>query len=85
MHSEFQAKSGCSNCKGGYFGINIFDKILAQGGVGIRYYYVTNNDGSLTLFLAGVNSAGSDMIQGVIGEETFPCAPFCGSTNQLSK
>ena len=72
--------------KGGYFGRNIFDKILAQGGaVGIRYYYAAKDDGSPTLVLVGVDSSGNDMVQGVLGEEQFPCPPLCGSTNQLSK
>ncbi len=72
--------------KGGYFGRNIFDKILAQGGaVGIRYYYAAKDNGSPTLVLVGVDSSGNDMVQGVLGEEQFPCPPLCGSTNQLSK
>ena len=63
--------------KGGYFGRNIFDKILAQGGaVGIRYYFAAKNDGSTTLVLVGVDSTGNDIVQGVLGEEQFPCPPI---------
>ena len=72
--------------KGGYFGRNIFDKILAQpGAVGIRYYYAAKDDGSPTLVLVGVNSTGDDMVQGVLGELTIPCPPICGSSNALNK
>ena len=72
--------------KGGYFDRNIFDKILAQPGVaGIRYYYAAKDDGTPTIVLVGVDTTGSDMIQGVIGEWSSPCPPICGSQNQLSK
>lgn len=72
--------------KGGYFGRNIFDKILAQpGAFGIRYYYAAKDDGSPTLVLVGVDSAGNDIVQGVIGEVTLPCPPFCSLSNALTK
>ena len=72
--------------KGGYFGRNIFDKILAQQGVvGIRYYYAAKDDSTPTLVLVGVDSTGNDMVRGVVGEWINSCPPFCGSTNQLSK
>ena len=72
--------------KGGYFGRNIFDKILAQPGtVGIRYYYAAKDDGTPTLVLVGVDSTGSDLVQGVIGEVVYPCPPYCSSSNALTK
>jgi hypothetical protein len=72
--------------KGGYFGRNIFDKILAQAGtVGIRYYYAANDDGTPTLVLVGVDSTGSDLVQGVIGEVVYPCPPYCSSSSALTK
>lgn len=72
--------------KGGYFGRNIFEKILAQTGcVGIRYYYAKMDDGSPTLVLVGVDGNGHDMTQGVLGEVIIPCPPFCDSPNQLNK
>jgi len=71
---------------GGFFGRNIFDKILAQPGViGIRYYYAAKDDGSPTIVLVGVDSAGDDMVQGIIGELIIPCPPICASPNMLNK
>ncbi len=83
---NFKQNPVAPSMKGGYFGRNIFDKILAQGGVvGIRYYYAAKDDGTPTLVLVGVDSTGNDMVQGVLGEEIFPCPPICSPTNQLSK
>jgi hypothetical protein len=72
--------------KGGYFGRNIFEKILAQPGtVGIRYYYAANDDGSPTIVLVGVDSTGDDMVKGVVAEHGLPCPPFCPTVNSLGK
>ena len=72
--------------KGGYFGRNIFDKILAQQGVvGIRYYYAAKDDSTPTLVLVGVDSTGNDMEQGIIGEWTAQCPPICPQPNRLNK
>jgi len=72
--------------KGAYFGRNIFDKILGQAGcVGIRYYYAKKDDGTATLVLVGVDSNGNDLTQGILGEDSFPCPPYCPSPNPLNK
>lgn len=72
--------------KGGLFARSIFDKILAQPGcIGIRYYYAALDDGSPTMVLVGVDSVGSDIVSGVIGETVFPCPPVCDSPNELNK
>ncbi len=71
---------------GGYFGKNIFSKILSQTGcVGLRYYYAQKGDGSSTIVLVGVDSTGSDLYQGVLAEEAMPCPPFCLSPNPLNR
>lgn len=60
------------------FGRSIFDAILAQDGCrGIRVHYAMEPDGSRTLVLVGVEANGADMWDGVLGEEHFPCPPFC--------
>ena len=83
---NFKKNPVAPSIKGGYFGRNIFEKILAQQGViGIRYYYAAKDDSTPTLVLVGVDSTGNDMVQGVVGEWTNSCPPFCGSTSQLSK
>lgn len=72
--------------KGGYFVRSIFDKIFSQPGcVGLRYYYAKKDDGTATLVLVGVDGGGNDMIQGVLGDEGWPCPPNCGAPNQLNK
>ncbi len=83
---NFKSHPASPTIKGGYFGRNIFEKILAQSDcVGIRYYYAALDDGSPTLVLVGVNHNGNDIEQGVIGEITIPCPPYCDSPNQLNK
>jgi hypothetical protein len=83
---NFKQNPAAPGVKGGYFERTIFDKILAQkGAVGIRYYYAIKDDGSPTLVLVGVDSTGSDMEQGVLGEWVYPCPPFCSPINQLNK
>jgi hypothetical protein len=72
--------------KGAYFGRNIFDKILSQPGcIGIRYYYAQKDDGTSTLVLVGVDGSGNDISVGILGEDSFPCPPFCGGPGLLNK
>jgi len=72
--------------KGVYFGRNIFEKILAQSGcVGIRAYYAQKDDATPTLVLVGVNGSGNDLVEGTIGELSFPCPPYCPAPNSLNK
>lgn len=72
--------------QGGYFGRGIFERILAQPGcVGIRYYYAANDDGTPTIVLVGVTATGADLDSGILGDQIFPCPPFCGSPSQLTK
>ena len=75
-----------SAIKGGFFGRNAFEKILAQEGcVGIRYYYAQNDSGVPALVLVGVDAKGQDMQTGVLMEIGWPCPPFCSSTSELSR
>jgi hypothetical protein len=56
----------------------IFDKILAQPGcAGVRMYYAEGADGVQTLVLVGVDVQGNDLSGGDIGDDHFPCPPFC--------
>src|SRR5262245_21565827 len=56
----------------------IFDEILAQPGcAGVRMFYAQRADGSPTLVLVGVNAQGMDLVYGVVGDEHWPCPPFC--------
>jgi hypothetical protein len=72
--------------KGGFFGRNAFDKILAQPGVvGIRYYYAQTDDSKPTLVLVGVNGKGQDIQTGLIMERVWPCPPFCDNVSELAR
>jgi hypothetical protein len=72
--------------KGGLFARSIFDKILSQPGcIGVRYYYAKKDDGTPTLVLVGVDAGGNDLPGGILGEDSFPCPPFCGAPGQLNK
>jgi hypothetical protein len=83
---NFTAKPTAPSIKGGYFGRNIFEKLLAENGcVGIRYYYATTDSGVATIVLVGVDSSGNDLYQGILAEETLPCPPWCPSANPLNK
>jgi len=71
--------------KGGFFGRNIYDKILSQlGCVGVRNYFAAYNDGTPTLVLVGVDERGNDIVEGLLGEDILPCPPFCGHDNFLN-
>ncbi len=83
---NFRNKPVAPNTKGAYFGRNIFDKILSQNGcVGIRYYYAATDSGVPTIVLVGVDSTGNDQMNGILGEMTYPCPPWCAPTNALNK
>jgi hypothetical protein len=81
---NFASNPTISGIKGAYFGRNIFDKILSQPGcVGLRYYYAKKDDGTATIVLVGVDGTGNDLVQGILGEETYPCPPFCPAPSVL--
>ena len=72
--------------KGAYFDKGIFQKILAQTDcVGIRYYYGRKDDGAPCLVLVGVDSKGSDMTGGILGEDAVPCPPLCPPGSPLNR
>lgn len=84
---NFRSNRTVPAINGGYFGRNIFEKILSQEGcVGLRYYYANQDDGAPTLVLVGVDSTGNDLDQGILGEEILPCPPICpGPGSKLNK
>lgn len=72
--------------KGGYFAKNGLQTILSQSGcVGIRYYYAKKDDGTATIVLVGVDHNGTDLTVGPMGNNPFPCPPYCGSPSPLNK
>lgn len=72
--------------KGGMFSRDVFDKILSQKGcVGLRYYYAKMDDGTPTIVVVGVDSAGRDMSTGTIAERINPCPPDCDPSSPIAK
>jgi hypothetical protein len=65
--------------RGGHFPSEALLAILNQPGcAGIRFYYGTNPDGSPAMVLVGIDETGTDMTDGEIIDNHFPCPPFCG-------
>jgi hypothetical protein len=72
--------------KGGYFGRNIFEKMLSQAGcVGIRYYYGQDDNGASNIVLVGVDAGGNDMTSGIMADISWPCPPYCPAPNPLTR
>jgi len=70
---------------GHYFGKKILQDILAQTDcVGIRAYYALDASGGKELVLSGVNAAGNDMTDGVLGDRSFKSPPYSGAANPLN-
>lgn len=71
--------------KGGYFGGEIFEKILGQEEcVGIRMYFAKHSSSEPTLVLVGVEADEKDQINGLLGQDIIPCPPYCGDFNPLN-
>lgn len=61
-----------------YLGKNIFQKILDQRDcVGIRIYNAVSENGKPTFVIVGVDTIGNDIINGPLGDQIFPCPPWC--------
>lgn len=70
---------------GHFFGKKILTDILSQANcVGIRVYYAIKDDGSKELVLVGVDSAGNDLCNGVLGDRSYKSPPYSGASNPLN-
>ena len=70
--------------RGGHFPREVIDRILAQPGCsGLRFYYGTTPDGTLTLVFVGIDADERDMADGVLATDYFPCPPFCDASSAL--
>jgi hypothetical protein len=84
--AEYQKTMGDGALVAGYFGKNIFEKILSQEeAVGIRIYKAKHDNGDEVLVLVGVDGKGNDIVSGVVGENIIPCPPFCGGFDVFTK
>ena len=72
------------NHHGGSFDRAAIDKILAQPGCArLRIYQGKNEDGTPSLVIVGVDSAGKDMTKASIMERQAPCPPYCDGESAL--
>lgn len=86
MTNNFRNSARANQITGGYFGKDIILKILEQPNcVGIRYYYGVNSMQDPVLVLVGVDENGDDLYNGVLGELSQPCPPYCSSPNPLNQ
>ena len=70
--------------RGGHFPRSVIDELLGQPGCeGLRFYFGTKPDGSLTVVFVGIDGGEKDMSDGLIAEDFFPCPPFCDATSTL--
>ena len=70
--------------RGGHLPREVIDQVLAQPGcTGLRFYYGTKSDGSMTLVFVGIDEQERDMADGSIVEDAYPCPPFCDATSPL--
>lgn len=70
--------------RGGHFPREVIDRILAQPGCsGLRFYYGTKPDGTMTLVFVGIDDDERDMTDGVLATDYFPCPPFCDASSAL--
>jgi hypothetical protein len=71
--------------KGGFFGRDAIETILAQEGcVGIRYYNGINSKDEPVIILVGADKDENDLYTGAIMEFAIPCPTQCGSNNPLN-
>ena len=71
--------------KGGFFGRNIIEKILAQEDCfGIRAYFAAEENTASTLVLVGLDASYRELTKGVLGEDVLPCPPYCAAPNALN-
>lgn len=80
--AEYQKTSQEGELVAGYFGRNIFEKILSQENTsGIRIYKAVHDNGDEVFVLVGVDKKGEDIALGVVAEGIIPCPPFCSKDN----
>ena len=70
--------------RGGHVPREVIDRIFEQPGcTGLRFYFGTKPDGSMTLVFVGVDERECDMTDGPIVGDHYPCPPFCDATSAL--
>lgn len=85
LTGRYRSLMGENDIKGGFFGRDAIEEVLAQTGcVGIRYYYGLSTNGKQVLVLVGANADGDDLTEGVVLEFSVPCPAYCATNNDLN-
>ena len=78
--ANYQESEGAEDILACYFGKTFLLSVLNQEGcVGIRIYNGRKEDGKLEFVIVGVDSDGEDLKEGILGNRSAPCPPYCGS------
>ena|ERR1041385_5692271 len=85
MTKRYRNSVAAGSRKGGFFGRDGIETILAQEGcVGIRYYNGINSRGEPVIILVGADANENDMTTGQLLEFAIPCPTQCGANNSLN-
>ena len=85
MTKKFRQSVPDDSRKGGFFGRDAIEAILAQRDcVGIRYYHGINDRGEPVIILVGVTADENDMYTGLLAEIAEPCPDQCSTPNSLN-
>lgn len=79
--------AGINRIKGGFFGRDALEAILAQSDcVGIRFYFALDaaTVPDMTVVLLGAKANEDDIANGRLAEFALPCPNQCGTTNKLN-
>jgi hypothetical protein len=69
---------------GGHFHKEDIERLLKQPGcTGLRFYYGTHHDGKRALVLVGVGENNTDLYDGEILDNHYPCPPWCAAEGPL--
>jgi hypothetical protein len=86
MTKKYRDTMPAGSRKGGFFGRDGLESILAQEGcVGIRYYNGINTAGEPVIILVGADKYEDDLYNGTLLEFAIPCPTQCSSDNSLNK
>ena len=85
MTKKYRDQMGAGDRKGGFFGRDAIERILAQHEcVGIRFYYGLDVDEKQVLVLTGTKADEDDLYNRFLAELSIPCPNYCGADNPLN-
>lgn len=82
---RYRDKEGSGAVLGGYFSKTFLNSILAQPNCcGIRIYYGLDQNNKPKPVIVGVSANMDDITNGILGEHSWDCPPYCSSPNLLN-